>query len=323
MSDKDSYRTNKETEMNTETDGDLTTIPATLSPAARDALTTALASAKSPATRRAYRTAWKAFEDFAADHGAPMLPAAPETVAAYLASRKADGGGMPTLRMACAAIAAAHDLTGHANPCTDRLVKTAMKGFGRQAAEAGQSARQAQALTAEAVAAIRGAINGKTDSSIRAARDMAMVSVLAEAGLRRSEAAALTWADVTAEADGSGRVLIRRGKTDQEGEGATVAITAAAMTDLERLAAMRGRDPAASVFDLSDRQIARRVAAMAKLAGLGEGFSGHSGRVGMAVRMTRNGAPAAAVMRQGRWETTRMVSRYTRNETAAEALRYL
>ena len=92
MSDKDSYRTNKETEMNTETDGALTTIPATLSPAARDALTTALASAKSPATRRAYRTAWKAFEDFAANHGATLLPAAPEAVAAYLASRKATAG---------------------------------------------------------------------------------------------------------------------------------------------------------------------------------------------------------------------------------------
>ena len=77
------------------------------------------------------------------------------------------------------------------------------------------------------------------------------------------------------------------------------------------------------VFDLSDRQVGRRVAAMAKLAGLGDGFSGHSGRVGMAVKMTRNGAPAAPVMRQGRWETTRMISRYTRNETAAEALRYL
>ena len=167
---------------------------------------TALASRSQPATRRAYRTAWKAFEDFAANHGATLLPAAPEPVAAYLASRKADGGGMPTLRMACAAIAAAHDLTGHANPCTDRLVKTAMKGFGRQAAEAGQSARQAQALTAEAVAAIRGvAINGKTDSSIRAARDMAMVSVLAEAGLRRSRSRR---AHLGGRDGGSGRKLV-------------------------------------------------------------------------------------------------------------------
>ena len=299
----------------------LASIPATLDPASRAALASALASAKSPATRRAYRTAWQAFAAFADTHGATMLPAAPEAVAAYLASRKADGAAMPTLRMACAAISAAHDLTGQANPCADRIVKTALQGFSRQAAEAGCTARQAQGLTAEAVATIRGAINGSVETSSRAARDMALVSVMAEAGLRRSEAAALTWADVTAEADGTGRLTIRRYKTDQDGTGAFVAITAAAMADLARLHG--SRDPAARVFNLSDRQIARRVGAMAKAAGLGDGFSGHSGRVGMALRMTRNGAPAAAVMRQGRWETSRMISRYTRNESAGEALRYL
>ena len=32
---------------------------------------------------------------------------------------------------------------------------------------------------------------------------------------------------------------------------------------------------------------------------------------------------AAAVMRQGRWASARMVARYTRNEAASEALRYL
>lgn len=42
-----------------------------------------------------------------------------------------------------------------------------------------------------------------------------------------------------------------------------------------------------------------------------------------AQRMTRNGAPAAAVIRQGRWATGRMVARYTRGETAGKALRYL
>ena len=39
--------------------------------------------------------------------------------------------------------------------------------------------------------------------------------------------------------------------------------------------------------------------------------------------MTRNGAPVAAVMRQGRWQSVRMVASYTRNEAAGEALRYL
>ena len=47
------------------------------------------------------------------------------------------------------------------------------------------------------------------------------------------------------------------------------------------------------------------------------------GRVGMARRMTRNGAPTAAVQRQGRWKSAAMVTRYTRAESAGEALRYL
>ena len=302
------------------------------------ALHNALAASRAPATRRAYRTAWTAWADWADAHEASPIPADPSAVAAYLADRAQAGAGMATLRMACAAIAAAHDMmadaardvlkagkpVGFQNPCSHRLVREAMKGFARIAADNGKgAARQARGLTAEAVAAIRGAMNGKVEETERAARDMALVSVMADAGLRRSEAAALTWADIEAGADGSGRIAIRRSKTDQEGAGAVVAITADAMRDLERLASMRGSDPTASVFGLSDRQIARRLAAAARSGGLGDGFSGHSGRVGMAQRMTRNGAPAAAVMRQGRWQSVRMVASYTRSETAAEALRYL
>lgn len=297
-------------------------LPATIDGATQARLEDAIAAAKAPATRRAYRAAWAAWAAWANAHGATPLPAAPEAVAAYLASRAASAG-MATLRMATAAIAAAHGLAGEASPCADRIVRTAIAGFARQAAAAGHVARQANGLTAEAVAAIRGALNGKADACARSARDMAIVSVMADAGLRRSEAAALEWRDVAREADGSGRVTVRRSKTDQEAAGAVVAITPAAMTDLDRLASMRGSDPDSPVFALSDRQIARRIAAAAKAAGLGEGFSGHSGRVGMAQRMTRNGAPAAAVMRQGRWQSPAMVARYTRNESAGEALRYL
>ena len=71
---------------------------------------------------------------------------------------------------------------------------------------------------------------------------------------------------------------------------------------------------------------ARRVKAAARAAGLGDAYSGHSGRVGMARRMVSAGAPVAAVIRQGRWSDRTggaMVARYTRREDAAEALRYL
>ena len=116
-----------------------------------------------------------------------------------------------------------------------------------------------------------------------------------------------------------------RSKTDVEAAGAVVAITPAAMKALD---AMRpeGVGGAVKVFGLSESQIARRVKAVARAAGLPdwEFFSGHSGRVGMARRMAQNSAPTHEIERQGRWKQGGgMVGRYTRGESDGSALRYL
>ena len=280
-----------------------------------------------------YRSAWTAWQAWADERGAPALPAHPAHVAAYLTHRAGQGAKISTVRLAAAAIAAAHRESNLDNPCQSALVRAAVRGLARQAAQAGRAGqRQAAALTKEALAAIRATAcnqrkgpTGRTESADRAMRrglvDIALCSVMSDAGLRRSEASALVWADVTRAEDGSGRLTIRHSKTDREGEGAVVAITASAMADLEAM-----RDGAGSedpVFGLGDQQISRRIKAAAHAAGLGEGFSGHSGRVGMARRMTSNGAPLPVVMRQGRWESERMPARYVRNENAGEALAYL
>ena len=288
----------------------------------RSRVASAIAASKAPATRRAYRAAWTLFAAWCDTHGLEVLPAAPGTLAGFLADRAASGSGTSSLRTSIAAVAAAHELAGHASPGASPLVKTTMQGLVRQAAAAGAVARQAKALTSEAVAAVRGHLNGKVESDRRAAVTMAIVSTMADAGLRRSEAAALRWGDIAIEGDGSGRLTVRTSKTDATGEGAVVAITEAAVSDLDRIRPA-GADPDASVFELGDRQIARRIATVAKAAGLGDGYGGHSGRVGMAQRMTTNGAAITVTMQQGRWDSTRMVARYTRAITAGEALRYL
>ena len=77
------------------------------------------------------------------------------------------------------------------------------------------------------------------------------------------------------------------------------------------------------VFGLSMSQVSPRVDSMVKAAGLGEGYSGHSGRVGLAIRMTRRGAPLQAVQTHGRWKSPSMPARYTRSEKALEALEWL
>ena len=159
----------------------------------------------------------------------------------------------------------------------------------------------------------------------RAQLDLALVAALSDAGLRRSEAAALTWGDVQRWDDGSGRITVIRSKTDAEAQGAVVAITSAAMRALSTIRPT-GAGGDEKVFGLSESQIARRVKVIAKAAGLAdwEFFSGHSGRVGMARRMADNGAPTHEIERQGRWKQGGgMVGRYTRGETAGSALRYL
>ena len=125
--------------------------------------------------------------------------------------------------------------------------------------------------------------------------------------------------------DGSGRITVVRSKTDVEAAGAVVAITPAAMRVLDAIRPA-GVGGGQKVFGLSESQIARRVKAVARAAGLAdwEFFSGHSGRVGMARRMAQNGAPTQEIERQGRWKQGGgMVGRYTRGETAGSALRYL
>ena len=305
-------------------------LPALL--AADQGVADALESVLSDNTRRVYGAQWRIFTGWCDSVDLRALPADPLTVARYLAVRANAGASVATLRLVASAIAKAHQLAGHESPCKDRGVRASLKGWGRRLAK---PQRQAGALTADVLAVIRltavqprprgRGLETAEQAAERAKFDLALVAVLSDGGLRRSEAAALTWGEVQRWDDGSGRITVIRSKTDAEAQGAVVAITPAAMHALEaiRPAGVGGE---VKMFGLSESQIARRVKVIAKSAGLAdwESFSGHSGRVGMARRMAQNGAPTHEIERQGRWKQGGgMVGRYTRGESAGSALRYL
>ena len=265
----------------------------------------AAADALTPNTRRAYRGAWERFRTWAGAEGLRALP---------------------TLRMDRQAIRAAHVEAGEPDPAASEGVRRVLRGLSRQ--RAGQGRRQAAALTAQTLAAIRATAGNRrtgptnrTESPeaarIRGAVDVAIASVMRDAMLRRSEAAALEWADVELRPDGSGRLRVRRSKTDQQGEGAVQYLgkgTAAALREIRP----ENPDPDARVFGLrSGRSVARRLAAMARAAGLEGAFSGHSARVGMARDLVASGASVVAVQIAGRWASARMPAHYARGELAA------
>ena len=49
---------------------------------------------------------------------------------------------------------------------------------------------------------------------------------------------------------------------------------------------------------------------------LGEGFTGHSGRVGMAQDLAATGVDLPALMTAGRWKSSRMPAKYTERQAA-------
>ncbi len=275
-------------------------------------------------TRRSYETQWRRFVEWAQEKRVPALPADPTHVAVYLAERLEVHGHRPaTLRAAASAVSYAHRAADLDDPCASLEVKTALKSAARKA---GRDQRQAEALTSEALQKIRETallprprVHGRMESTQAAARrglvDVAMMSLMRDAMLRVSEAAAVRWGDLRTAPDGTGRLVIRRSKTDAEGETVVLFVSRPTMDDLEAMRAGAADDE--SMFGLGTNQIARRIKSAARAAGLGEGFSGHSPRVGMAQDLARAGTELPRLMTAGRWRSPRMPAHYIRNETAA------
>ena len=292
-----------------------------------------LENTKSPHTRRAYARHWRDFELWCQQMGLQEMPAIATDIVRYLTHLELQGMSIATIRLARSALVHAFRLRGiqeHENPGRDGVVSETLKGMSTRS----KPQRQAAALLPEALNAILSTAlipkersNGgqpetRERAMLRGKVDIALCLLLRDAGLRRSEAAAATWGDIESWPDGSGRLTIGRSKTNRTGEPEVVAITPAGMAALE---AIRPEEPVPeqAVFGLSERQISRRIKDAAKRASLGEGYSGHSGRVGLARTMTDNGAPINVTMKQGRWRRAETVARYTRGESAGAALRWI
>ena len=184
-------------------------------------------------TRRHYESAWRAFVAWCDEEGHEPLPATPETVAAYLTHRADGDGSVSTLKLGRAAIRYQHESRGLDSPTHPAGVAQVLRSLLRSAATSAVATGpgQARGLTASHLPAIRATAllprsgpSGRTESEKMAKRrgavDIALASVMRDALLRRSEAAALRWTDIKFMDDGTARITIRHSETGQEGEGA-------------------------------------------------------------------------------------------------------
>jgi hypothetical protein len=91
-----------------------------------------VAESLAPSTRRAYRSALANFREWCAVEGLGELPAAPETVARYVAAGARAGKNVSTLQQRLAAIKWAHEAHNHDSPTATQGVRSTMAGIRRQ-----------------------------------------------------------------------------------------------------------------------------------------------------------------------------------------------
>ena len=290
----------------------------------------ALESVLSDNTKRVYQTQWKLFDEWCGDVGPEPL-----TVARYLAVRAGSGASIATTAPGHLRHRQGTRMGRPRIPRPGPGRARGVEGLGPPVGEAPASGRRPHRRRACRDPAHRSETpcprprprNGRAGRPAGEVRrgpgSRPVRRRIAAVGGFVSDL--VSWGDVVRWDDGSGRITVIRSKTDVEAAGAVVAVIPAAINALDAIRpAGVGGD--AKVFGLSESQIARRVKAIARAAGLAdwEFFSGHSGRVGMARRMAQNGAPTHEIERQGRWKQGGgMVGRYTRGESAGSALRYL
>src|SRR5271163_4325492 len=168
--------------------------------------------AYSPNTLRAQKADGAIFQAFCESRSESYLPADPKTIRAFIEDQVQAGKKPATVKRYVATIARVHVAAGLLNPCSSEAVRLGLKKMGRET-----SARQDQAHPL-GWKEIKEFIESAGDG-LRADRERAMLCVAYETLARRGELVALEVRDIDFHPDGTGQTLIRRGKTDAEGQG--------------------------------------------------------------------------------------------------------
>jgi site-specific recombinase XerD len=190
--------------------------PGALTTAEIDATMAYAEAEKALATRAAYASDWHDFAAWCALRGATALPAHAGIVAAYLSGLADSGRKSSTIGRRAAAIGYHHKIAGHEPPTGSEGVKAVLRGIRRTIG----AARQGKAPATHDVI---GQMVALCPDSMIGRRDRALLCLGFAGAFRRSELCALDVSDLTEVPDGL-RVLIRRSKGDQEGQGQEVAI---------------------------------------------------------------------------------------------------
>ena len=201
-------------------------------------------------------------------------------MAAYLEDKAEAGTRASTIKVAAAAIAHNHKDAGFDVTLRHGVARTVLEELTQ---DDSPGPTRALPLDLDCYLAIRktaydprsgrgGQMERATNALKRGALDVAMIGLMRDARLWVSEAVALAWGDLEPVPGGSGRVRV-----EASGETSYRVVSADTM---QLLSSVR-RGAGEPLLGLRPNQIATRIGAAARQAGLGGGYPGDSPRLGM------------------------------------------
>ena len=304
----------------------------------------AIQTSLSANTRRAYAAAWQRFVTYCDEHGIHPLTVAPDDVARFLAriasvprspratTKQGEPLALGTIRIILAAINRKFRDENKPSPAADPQVARVLQGLARMLPQGARQVRALREFELHRMLMSCDDLARQRPYLVRAVRDAAVLALGFGGALRRSEICGLRFSDVEFVKEQGLLLHIRRSKTDQPGEGQTIAIpegdliapvkrirawldvsaitTGPLLQTLRRGGRLRGRA-------LHPSDVARIVKRYAVAVGLDSSeYSGHSLRAGFVTSAAVHGARLDKIMEVTRHTRPGMVLGYIRQANA-------
>ena len=266
-----------------------------------------LKNSKADNTLRAYQSDFRDFSSFCTKNGFSYLPTQPKIIALYI-TNLSKSAKFSTLKRRIASISVIHKLKGHYLDTKHPIIMENLHGIKRTL---GSRQKAKKPILINDLKLIIKVIDQKK------IRDKALILIGFAGGFRRSELVNILHEDVEFVTEGI-KILIKRSKTDQSGEGIIKAIPYFDNQEFCPVLALKhyinekvSKKNEDKVFEMSDKSVALIIKKYAQKAGLDPSrYAGHSLRSGFATTAAEFGAEERNIMAMTGHKTTQMVRRY-------------
>ena len=284
-----------------------------------------LKSSKANNTLRAYKSDFKDFGIFCANHGFSSMPTQPKIVSLYL-THLSTNSKVSTLRRRLVSIGVVHKLKGHYLDTKHPVIIENLMGIKRKK---GSIQKGKKPLLINHLKQIINVIDDQKIEKIKKLRNRTLILIGFGGGFRRTELISINHEDLDFVEEGV-KITLKRSKTDQFGEGMIKGLPyftnekycpVTSLKNWINLSKIKNgpifrRFAKSSILTkhrLTDQSVALLIKDYLRLAGIeNQNFSGHSLRSGFATVAAESGADERSIMSMTGHKSSQMVRRYIR-----------